>query len=400
MAKDKIVLAYSGGLDTSIIIPWLKENYQLDVIAFIADVGQGDDYAAIEAKAIKSGAAKVYVKDLKNEFITDYIYPTLKAGAVYEDKYLLGTSFARPIIAKYQIEIAELENAKYVSHGATGKGNDQVRFELTFMALNPGIKLIAPWKDEKWQIKSREDALAYAAKYNIPITANKNKIYSEDRNIWHISHEGLDLEDPWNEPKDLWSMSNSLENAPNEPEYLEIDFEKGVPTKINGKAYTPFELLTELNEIGGKHAIGHVDIVENRLVGMKSRGVYETPGGTILYEAHRALETLVLDKNTYHMKQQIALRYAELVYNGEWFTPLREALDAFVDSTQREVTGKIRLKLYKGNVVLAGVKSPYSLYSHDLATFSEDAIYDQKDAKGFIKLFGLPLKVRALRDLK
>ena len=393
----KVVLAYSGGLDTSVIIPWLRETYNAEVIAFIADVGQEDDYEYLREKAIKSGAKKVYVEDLKDEFIRDYIFPTMRASAVYEDKYLLGTSFARPLIAKYQVQIAEKEGAEAVSHGSTGKGNDQVRFELTYMALNPKLQLIAPWKDDKWPIKSREDALAYAQKHNIPITMNKNKIYSEDRNIWHISHEGCELEDPWQEPKDLWSISSSLEAAPNEAEYLELDFEKGTPISFNNKKLSPFDLLRTLNQVGGKHAIGHVDIVENRLVGMKSRGVYETPGGTILYEAHRALETLVLDKATYHFKQQIALKYAEMVYNGEWFSPLKDALDAFINETQKHVTGKVKIKLYKGNVVLAGVKSPYSLYSEELATFAEDLVYDQKDAKGFIKLFGLPLKTYGLK---
>ncbi len=394
---NKVVLAYSGGLDTSIIIPWLKENYNAEVIAFIADVGQGDDYDFLREKALKSGAIKVYVEDLKQEFTNEYIFPVLKAHAVYEGKYLLGTSFARPLIAKYQVKIAEKEGAEAVSHGATGKGNDQVRFELTYMALNPRLKVIAPWKDEKWQIKSRESALEYAKKHNIPITTNKkNKIYSEDANLWHISHEGLDLEDPWNEPKDLWSISNSLEQAPDKPEYVEIEFAKGEPIKINDESLPGFAIIQKLNEIGGKHAIGQVDLVENRLVGMKSRGVYETPGGTILYAGHRALESLVLDKNTFHYKEQVALRYADLVYNGEWFTQLKQALDAFINVTQENVTGVVRLKLYKGNIVLAGVKSPYSLYSEELATFSEDLVYDQKDAKGFIKLFGLPIKVKAL----
>lgn len=392
----KIVLAYSGGLDTSVMIPWLKENYGCEVIAFAADLGQGEELAPLKEKAIKTGASKIYIEDLKEEFVKDYIFPTLRAGAVYEDKYLLGTSFARPLIAKRQVEIAQQEGAEAVAHGATGKGNDQVRFELTYMALAPQLQIIAPWKDSKWTIKSREDALAYANARNIPIYTNKQKIYSEDRNIWHISHEGCELEDPANEPKDLWTISASLENASDTPEYVEIEFEKGTPVKVNQKKYSPFQIVQALNEIGAKHAIGQIDLVENRLVGMKSRGVYETPGGTILYTAHRALEALTLDKETYHYKQIVALKYAEIVYNGQWFSTLRESLDAFINKTQEFVTGSVKLKLYKGNIVLAGTKSPYSLYSEKLATFSASDLYNQQDAIGFIKLFGLPLKMNAL----
>jgi argininosuccinate synthase len=394
---NKVVLAYSGGLDTSVIIPWLKDTYKCEVIAYAANLGQEEELTGLEEKALKSGASKIFVEDLREEFVKDYIFPTLRAGAIYEDNYLLGTSFARPLIAKRQIEIAEAEGANAVSHGATGKGNDQVRFELTYMALNPNIQIIAPWKDDRWEIKSREDAIAYAKIKNVPLTIKKKNPYSEDRNVWHISHEGYDLEDPWTAPnKDIWTLSVPIEEAPDKAEYVEIDFEKGDPVAVNGEKLSPFKLLKLLNSIGGKHAVGQEDLVENRLVGMKSRGIYETPGGAILYRAHRAVESLVLDKDTYHYKQQVALRYADLVYNGQWFVPLREALDKFVSSTQKYVTGKVRLKLYKGNIVLEGVKSPYSLYHEELATFSEDEIYNQKDADGFIRLFGLPLKVEAL----
>jgi argininosuccinate synthase len=393
---NKVVLAYSGGLDTSVIIPWLKENYDCEVIAFVADLGQKDDFEFVRKKALSSGASKVYVEDLKEEFVKDYVYPMLKANAVYEGKYLLGTSIARPLIAKRQIEIAKIEKAQAVAHGATGKGNDQVRFELTYMAMDPKIKIIAPWKDDKWHIKSREDALAYAKKHNIEIITKNKKVYSEDENLWHISHEGLELEDPACEPKDLWSISQSLENTPNKAEYVKIEFTKGIPVALNGKKLSPFNIVNQLNEVGGKHAIGQIDLVENRLVGMKSRGVYETPGGTILYAAHKALESLVLDKETSHYKEQVALKYADLVYNGQWFCPLREALDVFINKTQDYVSGTINIKLYKGNVILAGISSPYSLYSKELATFSEDEIYNQKDAIGFIRLFGLPLKVNAI----
>ncbi|MFH1428466.1 MAG: argininosuccinate synthase [Candidatus Margulisiibacteriota bacterium] len=400
----KVVLAYSGGLDTSVIIPWLKETYNCEVIAFAADLGQEEELDGLEEKAIKTGASKCYILDLTREFVEEYIWPTLKAGAVYEGKYLLGTSFARPLIAKKQVEIAQKEGADAVSHGATGKGNDQVRFELTFMALAPSLKIIAPWKDDKWTIRSREDAIEYAEARNIPITATKKKIYSQDRNIWHLSHEGGELEDPWNEPNPaMFQLSVPVEQAPDKAAYVEVEFAKGIPVAavIDGKKITgSVELLKSLNKIGGIHAIGQTDLVENRLVGMKSRGVYETPGGSILYFAHQNLESLVLDKETLHYKQQIALKYADLVYNGQWFVPLREALDAFVDTTQEVVNGTIRVKLYKGNMILAGVKSPDSLYSEDIATFGEGADYDQKDATGFIKLFGLSMKIRALKKIR
>ena len=397
----KVVLAYSGGLDTSVILPWLKEHYGCEVVAFVANIGQGDDFKAVEKKAMQSGASKVYVEDLTQEFIEEYIYPTLRAGAVYEGKYLLGTSFARPLIAKHQVRVAEKEKADAVSHGATGKGNDQVRFELTYMALNPGLKIIAPWKDDRWTLTSREDAIAYAKKHNVPVTATKKKIYSEDGNIWHLSHEGGDLESPWNAPKNsIFEISKAPEDAPDKPAYVTIDFEQGTPVAVNGKKMGSVELLTKLNKLGGRHAIGQVDMVENRLVGMKSRGVYETPGGAILYAAHRALESITLDRETLHYKDIVAQKYADMVYFGQWFTPLREALDAFVDVTQRTVNGTVRLKLYKGNCLPAGVKSPDSLYMEDLGGFGTDPIYDQKDAKGFIKLFGLPLKVQAMVNKK
>ncbi|MCS7260377.1 MAG: argininosuccinate synthase [Anaerolineae bacterium] len=395
----KVVLAYSGGLDTSIIVPWLKNTYGCQVICFTANLGQGDELSGLEEKALKSGASKIYIEDLREEFITDYIYPTMMAGAIYERKYLLGTSFARPLIAKRQVEIAELEGADAVAHGCTGKGNDQVRFELTYQALNPRLKVIAPWRE--WHIRSREDALDYAAEHNVPVSSTLKSIYSRDGNIWHLSHEGGLLEDPWQEPEEaMFQRTVSPEKAPDEPEYVTIDFQQGIPKRVNGEAKGPIALLETLNALGARHGIGRVDLVENRLVGMKSRGVYETPGGTILVEAHQALEQLCLDKETLHFKQLVALRYAELVYNGQWFTPLREALDAFVRSTQRTMTGQVRLKLYKGNVIVVGRRSPYSLYREDYATFGEDDVYNQADAEGFIKLFGLPLKVRALLELE
>ncbi|MBZ4645528.1 MAG: argininosuccinate synthase [Clostridia bacterium] len=395
-SKEKVVLAYSGGLDTSIIIPWLKENYDYEVIAMAADVGQGEELAPLREKAIKTGASKIYIEDLKEEFVTDFIFPTLKAGAVYEGKYLLGTSFARPCIAKRLVEIAKKEGAVAICHGATGKGNDQVRFELTVKALAPHLKIIAPWRI--WDIKSREDAIDYAQARNIPIPVTKKDNYSMDRNLWHLSHEGSDLEDPWNEPQydKLLKLMTTPEKAPEQPTYVEIYFEQGIPKKINGKEYGPVELIQELNKIGGENGIGIADIVENRLVGMKSRGVYETPGGTILYTAHRELEYLTLDRQTLHYKEMIANKFAELVYDGNWYTPLREALSAFVDSTQRTVTGTVRLKLYKGNCMPAGAKSEFSLYNEAIATFGRDEVYNQKDAEGFINLFGLPLKVRAM----
>jgi argininosuccinate synthase len=395
----KVVLAYSGGLDTSVIVPWLRENYGCEVICFTANIGQEEELTGLEAKAIASGASKCYIEDLREEFITEYIYPTLQAGAIYERKYLLGTSFARPLIAKHQVEVAELEGADAVAHGCTGKGNDQVRFELTYQALNPRLKVIAPWRE--WTIRSRQDALDYALEHNVPVSATTKSIYSRDRNIWHLSHEGGILEDPWQEPEEaMYQITTRPEKAPDEPEIIEIDFQAGVPKRLNGVAKGPIGLLTELNRLGGKHGIGRVDLVENRLVGMKSHGVYETPGGTILVEAHQALEQLCLDKETLHYKQMVALKYADLVYNGQWFTPLREALDAFVRATQSTVTGTVRLRLYKGNVILVGRKSPYSLYREDYATFGEDQVYNQQDAEGFIKLFGLPLKVRALVNLE
>ncbi len=395
----KAVLAYSGGLDTSVIVPWLKNNYGCEVICVTANLGQGEELEGLEEKALASGASKAYIEDLREEFITDYIYPTLMAGAIYERKYLLGTSFARPIIARRQVDIAEIEGADAVAHGCTGKGNDQVRFELTYQALNPRLKVIAPWRE--WDIRSREDALDYAIEHNIPVSATEKSIYSRDRNIWHLSHEGGILEDPWQEPEEaMYQLSVAPEKAPDEPEYVTIDFLQGVPKRVNGVAMGPISLLETLNEMGGRHGVGRVDIVENRLVGMKSHGVYETPGGTILVEAHQALEQLCLDKETLHYKQQIALKYADLVYNGQWYTPLREALDAFVRVTQQSMTGQVRCKLYKGNVILVGRRSPYSLYREDFATFGEDDVYNQADAEGFIKLFGLPLKVNAMLDLE
>ncbi|MBO5370891.1 MAG: argininosuccinate synthase [Clostridia bacterium] len=396
MAKEKVVLAYSGGLDTSIIIPWLKENYDYEVIAVCGDVGQGKETEGLEEKALKTGASKLYIENLQEEYVTDFIWPTLKAGAVYEGKYLLGTSHARPCIAKRIVEIARAEGATAICHGCTGKGNDQVRFELTIKALAPEMKIIAPWRI--WDIKSREDEIDYAEARGIPVPVTKENNYSMDRNIWHLSHEGQDLEDPANEPNydKILMLGVSPEKAPDTPTYIEIDFEKGIPTKIDGVEYGPVELVKKLNEIGGANGIGIDDIVENRLVGMKSRGVYETPGGTILYAAHKELEYLCLDKQTLHYKQEVANKFADLVYDGLWYTPLREALSAFVDSTQETVTGKVRLKLYKGNCTPAGTTSPYSLYDEEIATFDADEVYNQKDSEGFINLFGLPLKVRAM----
>jgi argininosuccinate synthase len=395
MSKEKVILAYSGGLDTSIIIPWLKENYDYEVIAVAVDVGQGEELEPLREKAIKTGASKIYIEDLKKEFVEDFIFPTLKAGAIYEGKYLLGTSMARPLIAKRLVEIAEAEGAQAIAHGATGKGNDQVRFELTIKALNPHIKIIAPWRI--WDIKSRDEEIEYAQKRGIPVPVTKEHPYSMDRNLWHLSHEGGDLEDPWNEPKDdVYLIITPPNKAPDKPTYVEIGFEQGIPKTINGQAYDSVELIEELNRLGAQNGVGITDMVENRLVGMKSRGIYETPGGTILYLAHRELESLTLDRQTAHYKEMIATKFAELVYDGCWYTPLREALSAFVDSTQQTVTGTVRMKLYKGNCSPAGVKSDYSLYDVDLATFGEEDVYNQKDAEGFINLFGLPLKVRAL----
>ncbi len=406
MAKKeikKIALAYSGGLDTSIIIPWLKETYPgCEVIAISADVGQGTELDGLEEKAIKTGASKLYIEDLKEEFITDYIYPTMKAGAVYEGEYLLGTSFARPIIAKRIVEIAKAEGCDSICHGCTGKGNDQVRFELTIKAFAPEMNIIAPWR--VWDIKSRDEEIDYAEAHNVPLKINRETNYSKDKNLWHLSHEGLDLEDPANEPQynkpGFLEMGISPEQAPDTPTYITIDFEKGTPVALNGEKLSPVAMLEKLNKLGGDNGIGLVDIVENRLVGMKSRGVYETPGGTILYRAHKVLETLCLDRDTTHYKELIAAKYAELVYYGQWFTPLREALDAFVEETQKTVTGSVKLKLYKGNIINAGTTSPYSLYDEDIATFDEDEVYNQYDAEGFINLFGLPLKVKAMVDKK
>ena len=397
MAKaEKVVLAYSGGLDTSVILPWLKETYGYEVIAFAAELGQGDELAGIKRKALASGAVKCVVKDLRDEFVEDYLWPLLKSGAVYEKQYLLGTSVARPLIAKHQVEVAHAEGAAAVAHGATGKGNDQVRFELTYMALDPSLKIIAPWKDPKFTLTSREAAVDYAKKHKIPIEQTKKKIYSRDRNLWHISHEGAELEDPANEPKDdVFVISRPLSKTPDKPEYVKIGFNKGVPVKLNGKKISGVKLIEQLNRLGGKHGIGQVDLVENRLVGIKSRGVYETPGGTILTTAHNALESLTLDRETMHYKQQISLKYADLVYYGLWFSQLRVALDAFIDVTQRNVTGEVKLKLFKGRCSPAGTKSPNSLYRTDLASFKMGAEYDPTDATGFIRLFGLPMKVAA-----
>ena len=395
--KEKVVLAYSGGLDTSVILPWLKETYGYDVIAFAAELGQGDELTGIKKKALATGAVKCIVKDLRREFVEDYIWPMLRSGAIYENDYLLGTSIARPLIAKHQVEIAKAEGAVAVSHGATGKGNDQVRFELTFMALGPELKIVAPWKDPNFELTSREAAVDYAKKHKIPIEQSKKKIYSRDRNLWHISHEGADLEDPANEPKDsLFAISRPVSKAPDKAEYVEIEFVEGVPRKLNGRAATGVKMIETLNKIGGKHAVGQADLVENRLVGIKSRGVYETPGGTILTTAHRALESLTLDRETMHYKQQVALKYADLVYNGQWFCGLREALDAFVDKTQRNVTGSVKLKLFKGRCTLAGIKSPRSLYKTDLASFTMGDEYNPADATGFIRLFGLQMKVAGM----
>lgn len=399
MAKaNKVVLAYSGGLDTSVIIPWLKENYGCEVIAVCADVGQGDELSVVHDKALKSGASKVYIEDLTQDFIENYVFPTLKAGAVYEGKYLLGTSFARPIIAKKLVEIARKENADAVAHGATGKGNDQVRFELTVKALAPDLKIIAPWRE--WDLDSRESEIEYAKAHDIPI-ATENKKYSMDRNIWHLSHEGSDLEDPWNAPQNsMFMISKAPEDAPDRPEEISIDFVEGIPVAVNGEKLDAVKLLTKLNEIGAANGIGIADICENRLVGMKSRGVYENPGGAILYYAHRELEYLTLDRATFHFKEGVAIRYAELVYDGMWFSQLREALAAFVDETQKSVTGTVKLKLYKGNIISAGAKSDFSLYSQEFVTFEHDDVYNQADATGFINLFGLPLKVRAMMQQK
>ena len=392
----KVVLAYSGGLDTSVIIPWLKENYNgCEVIAACADLGQGDELEPVHDKAIKTGASKCYILDLKEEFIKDYVWPTVKAGAVYEKKYLLGTSFARPLIAKKLVEIAEAEGADAIAHGATGKGNDQVRFELSVKALNPDLAIIAPWRE--WELRSRDQEIDYAAAHNIPIPVSHDHDYSMDRNMWHLSHEGSDLEDPWNAPKDeLFIVTNIPEKAPDKPEYVELEYVEGVPVSVNGEKLSPAKLVEKLNEIGIRNAVGITDMVEDRLVGMKSRGVYENPAGAIIYYGHNDLENLCLDRATQSCKQQVSIRYSELVYDGMWFNPLREALDGFVNETQKTVTGTVRMKLYKGNIYSAGVKSPYSLYSQEYVTFGEDEVYNQADATGFINLFGLPLQVRAM----
>jgi argininosuccinate synthase len=397
-AKPKVtkaVLAYSGGLDTSIIIPWLKNEYFCEVVAFSADVGQDEELEGLEEKALQSGASKLHVFDLRHEFLTEYAFPTLRAGALYERKYLLGTSFARPIIAKHQVEVAKKEGADALSHGCTGKGNDQVRFELTYQALAPEMAVIAPWRE--WNITSREDAIEYAEEHFIPIRASKENIYSRDRNLWHFSHEGGQLENPWLEPpKEIFGITVDPQDAPDTPVEITLSFEEGWPVALDGEKMSPVDLVYALNKLGGEHGIGRVDLVENRLVGMKSRGIYEQPGATILSTAHKDLESITLDRQTLHYKDLIAQRYAELAYDGLWFTPLREALDAFVDTTQKTNTGDVRVKLYKGNCIVTGRRSPYSLYSEDFATFGASAEYDHADAKGFITLFGLPLKVSAL----
>lgn len=395
----KVVLAYSGGLDTSVIVPWLRNNYDgCEVICFCADVGQEEELDGLEEKAIRSGASKLYIRDLRDEFLRDFVFPTMQAGAVYEREYLLGTSFARPLIAKHLVEVAELEGADAVAHGCTGKGNDQVRFELTVMALNPKLRVIAPWRE--WEIRSREDALAYALEFNVPVSATEKSIYSRDRNLFHLSHEGGLLENPWNEPEEaMYQLSVSPMDAPDEPEVIEIGFDKGLPVSLNGETLPPVELFQRLNKIAGRHGIGRADIVENRLVGMKSHGVYETPAGTVLRRAHQALESICLDKHTMHYKDFVAVKYAELVYNGLWYTRLREALDAFVQFTQELVSGVVRLKLYKGNIIIAGRKSDFSLYREDYASFGEEDVYNQQDAEGFITLFGLPMKVEALLNI-
>ena len=394
----KVVLAYSGGLDTSVIVPWLVENYDCEVICFTANLGQGEELDGMEQKALASGASKVIIEDLREEFAANYLFRLLRASAIYERKYLLGTSIARPLTAKHLVDVAHQEGADALAHGCTGKGNDQVRFELTFAALDPRLKVIAPWRE--WDIRSRKDALAYARDRNVPVGASERSIYSRDRNLWHMSHEGGELEDPWQEPQErMYTLTTSPEDAPDTPEYVEIEFDSGTPVSVNGQKHSPGSIIAALNEIGGKHAIGRLDLVENRLVGMKSRGVYETPGGALLFAAHRELESICLDKLTLHYKEKVALKYAELVYNGLWFTPLRESLDAFFDITQGPVTGQVRFKLYKGNIISAGRKSPFSLYREEFATFGQDDVYDQSDAEGFIHLFGLPLKVSALVGL-
>ncbi len=400
MANEKVVLAYSGGLDTSVIVKWLQEKYGYEIVAVTADVGQGNtELEGLEEKAIKTGASEIYVEDIREELVTDYIFPMVQSGAVYEGKYLLGTAIARPIIGKKLVEIAEKVGASAIAHGATGKGNDQVRFEFAIKALNPHLKIIAPWRE--WEFKSRSDCINYACDNNIPIPVTAEKPYSIDRNLWHISFEGGILEDPAREPeKEMFRLTVDPQDAPDQPETLSISFEGGVPYALNGETYGPLELVLKLNEIAGKHGIGRIDLVENRLLGMKSRGIYETPGGTILCFAHRELEQYTLDRETYHYKETVALKYAELIYYGLWFTPLREALDGFIRSTQATVTGTIDLKLYKGNIVVKGRTSPHTLYNPDMATFEADDLFDQKDAQGFINLYGLPLTIKGLMNKK
>lgn len=398
MAKEKVILAYSGGLDTSVIMAWLKENTDFEIIAVCCNAGQNEDFDAIEKKALATGASKAYTLDIREEFITDFIWPTLKAGAIYEGQYMLGTSMARPLMAKKLVEIAEKEKAYYIAHGCTGKGNDQVRFEVTIKALNPAIKIIAPWRS--WDLHSREELIAYAQDHGIPINQTVKKIYSRDENIWHISHEGGELENPWNEHlPSIHVLSVPPEEAPDKPEYVDIDFEQGIPVALDGQKLDCISLLEKLNEMGSRNGVGTIDIIENRLVGMKSRGVYETPGGTILFAAHAGLEQLILDRVTTQYKNIVAQKFSQLVYDGLWYTPLREAISAFVDSTQQLVTGTVRMKLYKGSAVVAGRKAPYSLYNEEFATFSKDEVYNQSDAEGFINLFALPLKIRAIQKL-
>lgn len=393
--KDKVILAYSGGLDTSIIIPWLKENYDLEVIAVCIDVGQGDDMEAVRAKALRTGASKIYVEDCKEEFVTDYLFKAVKATALYEEKYMIGTALARPLMAKRLVEIAHKEGAKYIAHGCTGKGNDQVRFEIGVASFDPTIKIIAPWRI--WDIESREDAIDYALEKGVEVPVTKEKIYSRDRNLWHLSHEGGELEDPKQAHRqDMYLMTTPPELAKDEVTFVDFYFEQGILKKINGEEMNPVAMVELLNKIGGENGIGIIDIVENRLVGMKSRGVYETPGGTLIYAAHKELERLTIDKNTFHYKQQVSIKYGELVYDGLWFTPLKEALDAFVDSTQKNVTGTVKLKLYKGNIMVAGVDTPYALYDESISSFGASELYSHKDSEGFINLFGLPSKIAAM----
>lgn len=397
----KVVLAYSGGLDTSVIVPWLIETYGVEVICFTADLGQADELDGLEAKAKASGASKLITHDLRQEFLTDFVFPTMRAGAIYEREYLLGTSFARPLIARHLVDVAEAEGADAVAHGCTGKGNDQVRFEVSVMALSPKLGIIAPWRDDNWTIRSREDALTYAHAHNVPVSASLKSIYSRDRNLFHMSHEGGTLENPWTQPDEsMYVLSKSPQAAPDQTETIIIGFEAGCPVSLNGETLDALPLFEKLNALGAQHGIGRIDLVENRLVGMKSHGVYETPGGTILYKAHQTLESICLDKETLHQKLTLALKYAELVYNGQWYSTLREALDAFVDVTQKRMTGEVRLDLYKGNVIVTGRRSQYSLYREDYASFGQMDIYNQKDAEGFIHLFGLPQKVQALLEIE